>query len=155
MNESEAWFAGLIDGEGCFTFSIYHQHHHTLRFDPVFCISMKDGVWYAVVERILREHDIQFSTRRRKNQIEVRLEGHIRVKKLIAFFLPYLVVKHPLALRFLSFPNAPARNRFAKIDDSYLKEVGEMVDFVREFNKGKNRKHKWNSKTISNFYENK
>lgn len=77
------------------------------------------------------------------------------MKKLIAFFLPYLVVKHPLALRFLSFPNAPARNRFAKIDDSYLKEVGEMVDFVREFNKGKNRKHKWNSKTISNFYENK
>jgi hypothetical protein len=42
-----------------------------------------------------------------------------------------------------------------KIDVSYLKEVVEMVDFVREFNKGKNRKHKWNSRTISDFYENK
>ncbi len=116
---------------------------------------MKEGAWFAVVEDILRRHEIRFAARRRKNQIEVHVEGDLAVKRLITVVLPYLVVKQPLAKRLLSFPKAPARNRFVTIDESYLNEVCEIVDFVREFNRGKNRKHKWNSKTIRDFYDNR
>ncbi len=77
------------------------------------------------------------------------------MKRLIALVLPYLVVKKPLAEKLLTFPKAPARNRFVQIDKSYLDEICTIVDFVREFNKGKNRRHKWNSKTIREFYANK
>ncbi len=116
---------------------------------------MKEGAWFAVVEDILRRHEIRFAARRRKNQIEVHVEGHLAVKRLITVVLPYLVVKQPLAKRLLSFPKAPARNRFVTIDESYLNAVCEIVDFVREFNRGKNRKHKWDSKTIRDFYDNR
>jgi hypothetical protein len=152
LPEQEAWFAGLIDGEGCFTLSIYRQHENALRFDTVFSISMKEGAWFGEVSRILKLHDIGFNWRHRRNQIEVHVEGHRRVKKLISLVLPYLVVKKPLAKRLLDFPAAPARNRFKSVDRFYLDEICEIVDFVREFNKGKNRKHKWNSRTIREFY---
>lgn len=152
MAEKEAWFAGLIDGEGCFTLSIYRQHGHTLRFDMVFSISMKEGPWFGEVSRILGLHDIGFNWRPRRNQIEVHVEGHQRVKKLISVVIPYLVVKKPLATRLLDFPKAPLRNRFKSIDRNYLDEICEVVDFVRRFNKGKNRRHKWNSETIKEFY---
>lgn len=68
--------------------------------------------------------------------------------------LPYLVVKKPLAARLLEFPAAPGRNRFSPVDRSYLDEICTIVDFVRAFNKGKNRRHKWNSRTIGEFYAN-
>ncbi|MDV3277855.1 MAG: LAGLIDADG family homing endonuclease [Nitrososphaerales archaeon] len=152
MAEQEAWLAGLIDGEGCFTLSIYRQHERALRFDLVFSISMKEGAWFPFVTAVLRKHRIPFSTRRRKNQVEVRVQGHSTVKRLIAIVLPYLVVKRPLASKLLHFPTAPARNRFVAIDESYVRRICETVDFVREFNSGKNRKHKWNSKTIGDFY---
>jgi LAGLIDADG endonuclease len=152
LAEQEAWFAGLIDGEGCFTLSIYRQHEKALRFDMVFSISMKEGAWFDAVSRILKSHDIGFNWRNRRNQIEVRVEGHQRVKKLISVVLSYLVVKKPLAKRLLAFPKAPRRNRFMPIDTFYLDEISEIVDYVREFNRGNDRKHKWNSRTIREFY---
>jgi hypothetical protein len=152
LAEGEAWLAGLIDGEGCFTLSIYRQHKHALRFDLVFSISMREGPWFGEVSRILKSHDIRFNWRLRRNQIEVRAEGHRRVKKLISVVIPYLVVKKPLAAKLLDFPRAPPRNRFVRVDRDYVDEICEFVDFVRRFNKGKNRRHKWNSKTIREFY---
>lgn len=125
---------------------------HALRFDLVFSISMKEGTWYPEVARVLSQHEIRFNARRRKNQIEVHVGGHARVKKLIGVLLPYLVVKQPLARKLLTFPISPPRNRFTSISESYLAEICEMVDFVREFNRGKNRRHKWNSRTIREFY---
>jgi hypothetical protein len=152
VTERDAWFAGLVDGEGCFTLSIYVQHRHALRFDLVFAISMKEGAWFSEAAQVLIIHDIRFSARRRKNQIEVHVEGHDRVKKLIRVLLPHLVVKRPLAQKLLSFPRAPTRNRFSTISGSYLSEICEIVDFVREFNRSKNRRHKWNSRSIKEFY---
>jgi len=152
LAEQEAWFAGLIDGEGCFTPSIYRQHENALRFDTVFSISMKEGAWFRAVSKILKRHDIGFNWRHRRNQIDLHVEGHHRVKKLISIVIPYLVVKKPLAKRLLTFPKAPARNRFVPVDRPYLNEICDIVDFVREFNKGKNRRHKWNGRTIREFY---
>jgi hypothetical protein len=118
----------------------------------VFSISMKEGPWFRAVSKILKHHVIRFNWRHRRNQIEVHVEGHFRVKKLISLLLPYLVVKKPLAKRLLSFPTAPPRNRFVPVDMDYLDEICEVVDFVREFNRGKNRKHKWDSRSIREFY---
>ena len=147
-------FAGLIDGEGCFTIGISPQHTSTLKFCLVFAISMEQGEWSAVASRVLEHHAIRFHTRRRKNQFEITVNSHKSVKNLIRILLPHLVVKQPLGEKLLSFPSARPRNRFSTVDRSYLDAVCEIVDYVRQFNKGKNRKHKWNGKTIRLFYEN-
>ncbi len=74
------------------------------------------------------------------------------MKKLIRIILPYLVVKKPLAEKLIQFPKAPPRNRFKRISGVYLDEICELVDFVREFNKGKNRMHTWDGRTIREFF---
>ncbi len=153
MGTREAWFAGLIDGEGCFTIGISHQHKRALKFSLIFSISMKSGDWQNGAQELLRFHDIPFHTRCRKNQFEITVSGHKSVKKLIAVTKRYLVVKKPVAEVLASFPVAPARNRFTGVDKRYLRIVCEKVDQVRFLNKGKNRKHKWDGRRIWMFYD--
>jgi len=153
MGTPEAWFGGLVDGEGCFTISIYVQHKRSLKFALVFSISMKTGTWQTFAQEILGFHEIPFHTRKRKNQFEITVTGRKSVTKLIGVLKPYLVVKVPIAEALADFPAAPRRNRFSPIDDSYLDAVCEKVDFVRRFNKGKNRPHKWDGKMIRAFYK--
>ena len=114
---------------------------------------MKSGDWQEVVQEILKFHQIAFHTRRRKNQFEITINSHKSVKKLIEVLRPYLIVKRPIAEVLAGFPIAPARNRFSKLDKSYLDDVCSRVDFVRRFNKGKNRRHKWDGKKIQEFYD--
>jgi hypothetical protein len=101
---------------------------------------------------ILRAHRIPFHVRERKNQAELTISSGVAVRRFIRIILPYLIVKKPLAQRLLDFPAAPARNRFTWVDGSYLDEICRLVDFVRLFNKGKNRKHKWDGRTIREFF---
>jgi hypothetical protein len=155
MPRTESWFAGLVDGEGCFTICIYKQHRHTLKFELRFSISMREGEWVEVASNLLRLHCIPFHARRRKNQIEVRVNGQKSVKRLILILLSNLVVKKPLALKLLDFPTAPHRNRFSPADKLYLEAICALVDFTRKFNKGKNRRHKWNGNSIRSFFESK
>jgi hypothetical protein len=77
----------------------------------------------------------------------------LAVKRLTHVLLPYLVVKKPLAERLAVFPKAPARNRFTWIDGSYLEEICSLVDFVRRFNRGKNRRYKWDGDAIRRFLQ--
>src|SRR5580698_4968227 len=123
MPRTESWFAGLVDGEGCFTICIYKQHRHTLKFELRFSISMREGEWVEVASNLLRLHCIPFHARRRKNQIEVRVNGQKSVKRLILILLSNLVVKKPLALKLLDFPTAPHRNRFSPADKLYLEAI--------------------------------
>jgi len=109
---------------------------------------MKEGVWAKEVSSILQHHQIPYHIRRRKNQAELTVSSGKAIKKLIGLVLPYLVVKKPLALRLLDFPTAPSRNRFTRIDQSYVDAVCELVDYVRHLNKGKNRSYKWNGDAI-------
>ena len=148
----KAWFAGLIDGEGCFTLSISVQHVRSLHIPPRFSISIKEGDWVKHATSIMVEHDIPFHARRRKGQVEVVVSSGKGTQSLIRIVSPYLVVKRPLALRLLEFPTAPPRNRFASIDRRHLAKLCELVDFVREFNRGKNRRHKWDGKTILEYF---
>jgi len=124
-----------------------------LHISPRFLISMRQGVWAQEVSEILQLHQIPFHVRKRRKQFEITVSSGVAVKKLIVLLLPYLVVKRPLALRLAAFPKAPARNRFTWIDGSYLDRICDLVDYVREFNKGKNRKHKWDSAAIRRFFQ--
>lgn len=155
MQRTESWFAGLVDGEGCFTICIYKQHRHTLKFELRFSISMREGEWVEVASNLLRLHGIPYHARRRKNQIEIRVNGQKSVKRLILILLPNLVVKKPLALKLLDFPTAPHRNRFSHADKLYLEAICALVDYTRKFNRGKNRRHKWNGNSIRSFFESK
>lgn len=113
---------------------------------------MKQGEWAEHVSQILNRHGIPFNVRIRKNQFEITVSSGVAVKRLIGILLPYLVVKKPLAQKLAAFPRAPARNRFTWVDDTYLKEICNLVDYVRRFNKGKNRKHKWDGNAIRSFF---
>jgi hypothetical protein len=114
---------------------------------------MKQGSWASEVSRILAHHHIPFHVRKRRNQLEVTVSSGIAVKKLIRLLIPYLVVKRPLARRLMAFPKAPARNRFTWIDAPYLDEICDLVDYVRQFSKGKNRRHRWDGATIREFFQ--
>jgi hypothetical protein len=149
----EAWFAGLIDGEGCFSVSVYIQHKHALKFSPFFAISMKSGSWQETVQLILRRHRIPFHTRFRKNQCEIAITGHESVKRLIQVVKPHLVVKRQVAEALLDFPTAPPRNRFIRPNRKYLEEACARIDLIRLLNKGKNRRYKWDGEAIRKFYD--
>lgn len=149
----EAWFAGLIDGEGCFTLSISVQHKHSLHISPRFIISMKQGQWAKEVSVILVSHQIPFHIRKRRNQLELTVSSGLAVQRLIRFVIPYLVVKKPLAARLRSFPKAPNRNRYTWVSGSYIEAVAELIDFVRQFNKGRNRRHRWDGKRVRDFFK--
>jgi hypothetical protein len=114
---------------------------------------MKQGDWANQVSLILRRHGIPFHIRKRKNQFELTVSSGIAVRKLVNVLLPYLMVKRPLAEKLAAFPKAPLRNRFTWIDDSYLDEICSLVDYVKKFNAGKNRKHKWDGKAIRSFFK--
>jgi len=114
---------------------------------------MKQGEWANHVSQILATHVISFHFRTRRNQFEIIVSSGLAVKKLIGILLPYLVVKKPLAEKLAAFLKAPSRNRFTWIDGSYLDAICNFVDYVREFNKGKNRRHKWDGNTIRNFFK--
>jgi hypothetical protein len=113
---------------------------------------MRKGDWAGEVAKILREHLIPFHIRERKNQFEITVSSGVAVKRLIGFLLPYLVVKKPLARRLQRFPKASARNRFTWVDGSYLNDICSLVDYVRWFNRGKNRRHRWDGESIRAFY---
>lgn len=114
---------------------------------------MRQGAWAQEVSDILQHHKIAFHIRKRRNQFEITVSSGTAVKRLIAFLLPYLVVKKPIALRLSEFPKAPARNRFTWVDGSYIDAICSLVDFVRMFNKGKNRRHKWDGAAIRRFFQ--
>ena len=150
---AESWFAGLVDGEGCLTVGVYRQHRRTLKFELRFSISMREGDWVRVASDLLRLRGIPFHTRKRKNQVELRVNGRKSVGRLISIILPSMIVKKALAQKLLEFPAAPRRNRYTKVDDSYLNAICSLVDYTRAFNKGKNRKHKWNGNSIRSYME--
>lgn len=152
MPEPIIWFAGLVDGEGCFTVSISVQHEHSLKISLRFEIAMKLGEWSAVATDVLQSLKIPFHTRTRKNQFQITVSGTRAVKRLITILLPHLVVKRKLAKRLLGFPSALPRNRFTKITRARIGEICSIVDYVRAFNRGKNRRYKWDGGAIRVFY---
>ncbi len=143
----------MVDGEGCFSISISRQHEHSLKLSLRFEISIKLGDWSSVATDLLASRGIPFHTHKRKNQFQVTVNGNRAVKRLIEILLPHLVIKKPLAKRLLTFPVAPSRNRFSKINGVWLGEISAIVDFVRIFNSGKSRPYKWDGNLVRAFYQ--
>ena len=151
--EKLAWLAGLADGEACFTLRIHKFSHHSgLNIDPYFSLSMKTGEWVRVVSEILLKHGVKFRTRQRKGQTEIQVAGLTNTSKLITMLLPYSVVKKPLMEKLLQLKPRPRRNRFVPPDPASVREIATLVDFVREFNRRKNRPFKWTSRAILEHY---
>ena len=136
---------------------LHPQHFNSTQACAAHCPSVlhfhEASAWADHVSQILESHRIPFHIRTRKNQFEITVSSGVAVKRLIAILLPYLVVKKPLAEKLAAFPEAPARNRFTWIDGSYLDAICNLVDYVREYNRGKNRRHKWDGSTIRNFFK--
>ncbi len=150
--EKIAWFAGLIDGEGCFTVSIRKHHKSTLKVTPIFVIQMKNGSWVDEATRILKNIGIKHYARKRRNQIEISVRHWKNVKPLIQVILPFSVVKKPLIEKLFSYNARPKRNRFVPPNQKVVKEIANLVDFVRKFNRGKNRPYKWTGNMVLDFY---
>ena len=153
MKTKLSWFAGLIDGEGCFTVSVRKHHKSTLKITPIFSIQMKDGSWVEEVIKILNDVDVKHYVRKRKNQIEISVKCWKNIIPLIRMLLPFSIVKKPLMKRFLTYRPKPVRNRFIPPDPKIIGELAELIDFVRNFNRGKNRPYKWTGKRILEFFK--
>jgi len=147
-----SWFSGLIDGEGCFTLNIIKQHTTALKVTPVFSIQMKNGEWIKDVLKILNKLNIKHYHRERKNQTEISVKHWKNILPFIRAIKPFSVVKRPLIERFLLYNPRPIRNRFIPTNPKIIIETANFVDFVREFNRGKNRPYKWSRDTILNFF---
>jgi hypothetical protein len=148
-----AWFGGLIDGEGCITVNVRKQHVSTLKITPVFSIQMKDGSWLAEAMGILDALNIPYYARKRKNQTEVSVRHWKNILPFLKSIKDYSVVKRPIMERLLCYRPKPLRNRFVSADIRTVKEMAELVDFVRRFNRGKNRPYKWDGNKILEFFE--
>lgn len=147
------WFAGLIDGEGCFSLSTSIRGNSIL-IEPYFSISMKSGNWEVEVKKILESLDIKYLLRYRKGQTEYKCGNWMRVKKLCTAIVNYSIVKKGIIVKLLQYNLIPKRNRYVKISKTTIDQIADLVDFVREFNKGKNRPYKWTGDVIKQFFNN-
>lgn len=147
------WFAGLIDGEGCFTFAISKKHNSkSLQITQYFCICMSDGEWVPIVERFLIQNEIPFQLRDHLHAKEIRIKGNESVCKLCKIISPYCVVKKPIVDRFINHVQRCGRNQFTNPNIEDINRIANDVDFVRTFNRKKNIPYKWTGNMIREFY---
>ena len=67
------WFAGLVDGEGCFTFHITRAGDKHVSVNPVFILTMSDGEWTNVVTNLLEQYGIGYRSRMHNYLREIRV----------------------------------------------------------------------------------
>jgi len=146
------YIAGLIDGEGCFSLSCEMQRGK-VKVTPFSSISMKKGSWSSIFIVTLEEHGVKTTTRNRKGQTEVKVKGWKQVKHLIALLVNICLVKKPLMEKLLEYEPRKRKNRHMPLDLDELKRTAELIDFVRAFNKGKNRPYKWTGKKFLAAYQ--
>jgi len=146
-----AWLAGLVDDEGCFNISVAGRDHHGRHIDFMarFLLSMKTGIWVESVKKILNDIDVNYRVSTRKGQTCVAVTGWRQVQKLAVFLTEYSIVKKPLLEQLLTY-HPSANNRFPT--NEQIKIRADLLDFSRDFNRGKNRLHKWTGAMILKFY---
>jgi hypothetical protein len=153
MNETRiAWLAGFIDGEGCFSLDVRRERRSSLRFQPKFLLSAKKGSWVPIVLQILRENGIGYTHRERRGQFEITIASWIRFRRLGNLIKDYLVIKKPLLERILSYSNRTHKFWSNISVFNEVNEMAELVDFVRAFNKGKNRPYVWTGQKVMEYY---
>jgi hypothetical protein len=149
------WMAGLVDGEGCFTIDIYKSKvKNSILFIPIFYLGMKDGPWLEKVVEILDSNKIPYyikKGRRKGNLVELKVRSWDNVKKVCSMLLPYSVIKKPLLGKFLEF-HISTHNQHTD-NTERVRNMVALLDFIRSFNIRKNRKYKWSSDKIKEFYK--
>jgi hypothetical protein len=163
-NTDIAWFAGLIDGEGCFMFGIsirkdnrktVHNIAYTcncLGIVPHFTISMTPGDWEEPFKRILISNNIPFNYSIHHYMARIRVNGDSGVKKLCKLIYPYSVVKKPIIGMFIQYEGRHIRNQYMGKDGETIRKIATDVDFARSFNKKRNKVYKWTGDLILDFY---
>jgi|GEM_PF-1698713 hypothetical protein len=150
---SVEWLAGLVDGEGCFSIHVAERNHHGhhLSYQGRFIISMKSGHWSESAAKILRTSGVLFHQTVRNEQTSIAaVEGWKQTQKLGKLLVQHLIVKRTLVDRLLEYEPA-SNNRFPS--RKVVQCRPKLLDFVRDFNKGKNRRYKWTGSMIMRFYE--
>lgn len=152
MEEHIGWIAGLIDGEGCFTFHITREGKKQVRTVPMFTIAMSPGVWESEVTSIFDEHDIRYNTREHQHISEVTVKGITNISKLCKLICAHSIVKRDLISRFINHTNRRNSTPGYTKTETEIRMIAEDVDFVRSFNKKRNVPHVWTGDKILSVY---
>jgi hypothetical protein len=146
------WFAGLIDGEGCFMFHINRRGIRQVSVVPMFTIAMTPGNWEPVVISILNDNHIAFSHRTHSYLSEITVKSIINVKPLCELILPFTVIKKPVVERMMAFTGKMQWNQYKRANDNDIKRIADDVDFVRAFNRKRNVPYIWSGDKICEIY---
>lgn len=150
MEDMTGWFAGLVDGEGCFMLHVTKRGNRSVGVQPVFAINMNDGGWVQPVSDILTTNGIPFSKRRiHETMVYIQVSGISNVKKVCKLVAPFTVIKKPLVERLTNYIGRSVSDRLNEID---ILRIADDVDFVRAFNRKKNIPYKWDGDKICEVY---
>ena len=184
MDTNIIWFAGFIDGEGCFTSQIYKNTVSTRFIDikPYFILNQtpKNGISFLErIKKIDKRYNLGFDYYVKKSKLSGNLFHSIQcrniknVKKLIRLILPYLSVKKDIATLILD--NFPSGQRISHSGCNFDKKTGrfisgskiplkinwhkiykaaKFIDKLRSYNNYRKNSIKWNGKALIDFYKN-
>jgi len=166
MGIDESWLAGLIDGEGCFSISVW-KRRNGISITPIIRVALTtEKTWLEKVESIYKKYKIPYyiyyrkpsgkSTYKESATISVKHKGAI--KKLCNIIKKYSTVKSPHIDLFL---NLPWRRRtiYTTHHGIYLipKGVEDWANIIdanfKITNSGRNKK--WSGDKIRKFYYSK
>lgn len=157
-NETDlAWLAGIVDGEGSFSFGFSCSPSGRLHvrnrvcFAPQLGIAMiDDDAWLKKIEEVYKRHGIKYAIYR-ESRLNYRGKclTHINVQRwsnilaISELLLPYLTIKRKHAEEFIAFgPERPRLLGRRWVDDHFERTVNweganrllDLVDNIRAMN---------------------
>jgi hypothetical protein len=115
-------------------------------------VAMKEGKWLKIFVSLASSLGIRYYSRPRKGVMEFTVQGWDNVKRLPAAIKDFSVVKRPLIDALLSNNARHPRRVMSAEAEAEIKELARLVDFIRSFNRGKNRPYYWTGEKILKFY---
>lgn len=111
-------------------------------------MSPGQGAWILKTTQILEELGVPFHIKIKKktNVYEICVASNKSVKKICEAIYPYTMVKKELVKRFIDYPGLPRGNQYAPTRDREIRQLADLIDFVRKFNRKKNIPYKWDGK---------
>lgn len=129
-----AWFAGFVDGEGTFSFSI---HWPTKRIAPRFQVCNTSAIAFENCKAILDTWGISYRiTTQKLNKNwkvvwKIEVSRYKQIKNLIPIFLSYLIVKKRQAELVYEYT---CQRILTPYHNGYTKDQIDMVKLVRQLN---------------------
>lgn len=125
-----AYFAGILDGEGCFSINLTHHGGFTIAIT----ITNTDRSLLANLQSKFggKIYSEKFRNRRWKRSFILRWDG-LRAKEVAKKVVPFLFLKQNHAKLFIGFPMEEPGHSFLIKEDHELREA--IFCKVKEFNK--------------------